>query len=48
MDIPMDMLPPENRLVEGRKYLDVARPEFSDMTPVFKLAKEIMKAREQK
>ena len=48
MDIPKDMLPPENRLVEGRKYLDVARPEFSDMTPVFKLAKEIMKAREQK
>jgi hypothetical protein len=48
IDIPKDMLPPENRLVEGRKYLDVARPEFSDMTPVFKLAKEIMKAREQK
>ena len=48
MDIPKDMLPPENRLVEGRKYLDVARPEFSDMTPVFKLAKEILKAREEK
>jgi len=26
----------------------VARPEFADMTPVLKLAKEIMKAREQK
>jgi len=34
--------------VEGRKYLDVARPEFNDMTPVHNLAKEIMRAREQK
>jgi iron(III) transport system substrate-binding protein len=48
MDIPKDVLPPENRLVEERKYLDVARPEFTDMTPVLNLAKEIMKAREQK
>jgi iron(III) transport system substrate-binding protein len=48
IDIPKDMLPPEYRLVEGTKYLDVARPEFADMTPVLKLAKEIMKAREQK
>ena len=48
MDIPKDMLPAENRLVEGRKYLDVARPEFTDMTPVANLAKEIMRAREQK
>ncbi len=48
MDIPKDMLPAENRLVEGRKYLDVARPEFNDMTPVLNLAKEIMRAREQK
>ena len=47
-DIPKDMLPPENRLVEGRKYLDVSRPEFADMTPITKLAKEIMQAREQK
>ncbi len=38
-DIPKDMLPPENRLVEGRKYLDVAGAEFTDMTPIFKLAK---------
>ena len=48
MDIPKDMLPTENRLVEGRRYLDVSRPEFADMTPIFKLAKEIMQAREQK
>ena len=48
IDIPKDMLPPESRLIEGRKYLDVARPEYTDMTPVSKLAKEIMQAREQK
>ena len=48
IDILKNMLPPENRLVEGRKYLDVARPEFTDMTPVSKLAKEIMKTREEK
>jgi ABC-type Fe3+ transport system substrate-binding protein len=48
IDIPKDMLPAENRLVEGRKYLDVARHEFTDMTPVLNLAKEIVKALEQK
>jgi hypothetical protein len=48
MDIPKDMLPPENKLVNGRKYLDVARPEFTDMAPVSKLAREVMKAREER
>jgi len=48
IDIPKDMLPAENRLVEGRKYLDVARHEFTDMTPVLNLAKEIVKGLEQK
>jgi iron(III) transport system substrate-binding protein len=48
IDIPKDMLPAENRLVEGRKYLDVARHEFTDMTPVLSLAKEIVKGLEQK
>jgi ABC-type glycerol-3-phosphate transport system substrate-binding protein len=48
MDIPKDMLPPQNRLIEGRKYLDVARPEYADLSPIFKLAKEIMSAREKR
>ena len=48
IDIPKEMLPAENRLVEGRKYLDVARHEFTDMTPVLNLAKEIVRAQEQK
>ncbi len=46
IDIPKDDVPPENRLVEGRRYLDVGRPEWQDLTPIFQLAKEIMAARE--
>ena len=48
IDIPKEMLPSENRLIDGRKYLDVSNPEFSDMAPVLKLAREIMRARDQK
>jgi iron(III) transport system substrate-binding protein len=48
VDIPKDMLPAESRLIEGRKYLDVSHPEFNDMKPVQQLAREIMRAREQK
>jgi ABC-type Fe3+ transport system substrate-binding protein len=48
IDIPKDMLAPENRLIEGRTYLDVSRSEYADMTPIFKLTKEIMKGIEQK
>lgn len=48
MDIPKEMLPQENRLIEGRKYLDIARPEYADLTPIFRLAKEIMAARERR
>ena len=48
IDIPKDMLPAESRLIDGRKYLDVSHPEFSDMAPVLKLAREIMRGREQK
>jgi len=48
MDIPKDMLPPQNKLIEGRKYLDIARPEYADLTPIFKLAKEIAAARERR
>ena len=48
IDIPKDDLPPENRLVKGRKYLDVSRAEWQDMAPIFKLVKETIKVREQK
>jgi iron(III) transport system substrate-binding protein len=43
IDIPKDKVPEARRLVDSVKYLDVTRPEFSDMAPIFKLAKEITK-----
>jgi ABC-type Fe3+ transport system substrate-binding protein len=43
IDIPKDDLPPESRLIKGRKYMDVSRPEWQDMTPIFKLVKEVKK-----
>ncbi|HEY6197916.1 MAG TPA: extracellular solute-binding protein [Candidatus Binatia bacterium] len=46
VDIPKDSIPPAHRLVEGVKYFDVTRPEYSDMAPIFKLAREVMKGRE--
>ncbi len=48
IDIPKDDVPPSNRVVEGRRYLDVGRPEWQDMALIFQLAKEIMKTRENK
>ena len=48
IDIPKDMLPPSSRLVEGRRYLDFSEPKYSDMTPIYQLAKEFMKGREGK
>jgi ABC-type Fe3+ transport system substrate-binding protein len=43
IDIPKDDLPAENRLVKGRKYIDVSRPEWQDMAPIHKLIKEVIK-----
>jgi iron(III) transport system substrate-binding protein len=48
IDIPKDMLPSTSRLVEGRRYFDFSDPKYSDMTPIFQLAKEFMKGREGK
>jgi iron(III) transport system substrate-binding protein len=48
IDIPKDMLPAASRLVEGRRYFDFSEPKYSDMTPIFQLAKEFMKGREAK
>jgi len=47
MDIPKDMLVPTNRMIPGKRYFDVSDPKYADMTPIFNLVKEIMKAREQ-
>lgn len=48
IDIAKDMLPASSRLVEGRRYFDFSDPKYSDMTPIFQLAKEFMKGREGK
>jgi len=48
IDIPKDMLAPDERLVEGRRYVDISSSEYADLTPIFKLGKEIMKNVEQK
>jgi hypothetical protein len=47
IDIPKDMLVPINRMIPGKRYFDVSDPKYADMTPMFNLLKEIMKAREQ-
>jgi iron(III) transport system substrate-binding protein len=43
IDIPKDGLLPENRMLDGRRYIDISGPEYADLTPIFKLGKEIMK-----
>lgn len=48
IDIPKDMLVPVMRVHPGKKYLDVSDPKYADMTPMFNLIKEILKAREAK
>jgi ABC-type Fe3+ transport system substrate-binding protein len=42
IDIPKDDVDPYNRLEEGKKYLDLAKPEYQDLTPIFKLVKEVL------
>jgi iron(III) transport system substrate-binding protein len=44
VDIPKDEIPPKNRFIEGRRYFDVSIPEYSDMTPIFQLAREIVRS----
>jgi ABC-type Fe3+ transport system substrate-binding protein len=42
IDIPKDDVDPANRLVEGRRYFDVSRPEWQDLTPVFAFIKKVV------
>ena len=42
IDISKDDVDPYNRLDEGKKYFDLARPEFQDLSPIFKLVKEAL------
>jgi ABC-type Fe3+ transport system substrate-binding protein len=41
VDIPKDDLPPESRIIKGRKYLDISDIELQDTGPVLKLIKEV-------
>jgi iron(III) transport system substrate-binding protein len=41
IDVPKDDLPPESRIVKGRKYLDISDIELQDTGPVLKLIKEV-------
>jgi iron(III) transport system substrate-binding protein len=45
IDIPKDGVPLRNQLIAGRKYLDVTNPEWSDMTPIFQLTKDLTKGK---
>lgn len=42
IDIPKDDVDEDNRLVPGRIYFDQNMPEWADLEPIDKLAKEIM------
>jgi ABC-type Fe3+ transport system substrate-binding protein len=48
IDIPKDALLPENRIVQGRNYIDISGAEYADLTPIFQLGKDIMKNIEEK
>ncbi len=42
IDIPKDEVDAYNRLDEGKKYFDLAKPEYQDLTPIVKLVKEVL------
>lgn len=42
IDIPKDDVDTFNRLDPGKKYFDLAKPEYQDLTPIFKLVKEVL------
>ncbi|HSE90275.1 MAG TPA: extracellular solute-binding protein [Candidatus Binatia bacterium] len=42
IDIPKNDVDPYNRLEPGKKYFDLAKPEYQDLTPIFKLVKEVL------
>jgi hypothetical protein len=42
-DVPKDNVLPQFRRIEGIKYMMLENPEWRDMTPVFKLVKEVWK-----
>jgi ABC-type Fe3+ transport system substrate-binding protein len=47
-DITKDIVPPEDRLIEGVKYLDVETPERREMEPVIKIFEHALAQAEKK
>jgi ABC-type Fe3+ transport system substrate-binding protein len=48
IDIPKDDVAPDNRRVEGVKYLTMFRSEWTDMTPVYAVVNEALAEAEKK
>lgn len=42
IDIPKDDVDAYNRLDEGKKYFDLAKPEYQDVAPIFKFVKDVL------
>jgi iron(III) transport system substrate-binding protein len=42
IDIPKEDVDPYNRLEAGKKYFDLARPEYQDLTGILKLVKNVL------
>src|SRR4029450_3197248 len=42
IDVPKDDVDPYNRLEPGKKYFDLAKPEYQDLTVIVKLIKEVL------
>ncbi len=45
IDIPKDDVLAQHKLVEGRRYFDVTRPDFEDLDSAFKVAVQAMESR---
>lgn len=48
IDIPKDDVDPAYRIVPGRRYFDVSRPEWQDLTPVFDFVKKVAETKNTK
>ena len=42
IDIAKDEVDEFNRLESGKKYFDLAKPEYQDLSPIFKLVREVL------
>ena len=42
IDIAKNEVDAFNRLEDGKKYFDLAKPEYQDLSPIFKLVKEVL------